>query len=159
MADLFYKFVFPSLMNTTDEILLAQVDEWHAPAAPRRRVDRGYIPPSPNHLSSSWSHPNLQTEELTSPGPPIHQFSNLEDFMQRAPAPELNRAPASTLVPAEVELRRLCISEGWGVPSVHLTGQRVSSSGFQVHILRQHVTDEYLIVSLSDTDRLSFKLQ
>ena len=59
LPDLFYKFVFPSLMNTTDQILLAQVDEWHAPAAPRRRVDRGYIPPSPNHLSSSWSHPNL----------------------------------------------------------------------------------------------------
>ena len=98
-------------------------------------------------------------EGLANSGPPMQQLSNLEDFMQRAPAPELNRAPASTLVPAEVELRRLCISQGWGVPSVHLTGQRVSSSGFQVHILRQHVTDEYLIVSLSDTDRLSFKLQ
>ena len=32
---------------------------YEVPAALRRRVDRGYIPPSPNHLSSSWSHPNL----------------------------------------------------------------------------------------------------
>ena len=138
---------------------LPQVEEWFAPVAPRRRVDRGYIAPSPNHLARSWSHPHLQMEGLASSGPPIPQLSNLEDFMQRAPAPELNRALASTIVPAEVELRCLCISQGWGVPSVHLTGQRVSSSGFQVHILRQHVTDEYLIVSLSDTDRLSFKLQ
>jgi len=108
-----------------------QVDEWHAPAAPRRRVDRGYIPPSPNHHLSRWNHSDLQREGLASPNPPIQQLSNLEDFVQRAPAPESNWAP-STLVSAEVELRRLCISQGWGAPSVHLTGQRVANSGFQV---------------------------
>ena len=114
------------------KICLSQVEEWHAPAAPRRRVDRGYIAPSPNHLARSWSHPHLQMEGLPSSGPPIHQLSNLEDFMQRAPASELNRASSSTLVSAEVELRRLCLSQGWGAPSVHLTGQRVATSGFQV---------------------------
>jgi len=111
---------------------LLQVEEWHAPAAPRRRVDRGYIAPSPNHLARSWSPSHLQMEGLASTGPPIHQLSNLEDFMQSTPPSELNRASSSTLVSAEVELRRLCLSQGWGAPSVHLTGQRVATSGFQV---------------------------
>ena len=53
LLKLFYKFVFPSLLNTNDEIWLAQVDEWHVPAAPQRRVECGYIQPSPNHQSSS----------------------------------------------------------------------------------------------------------
>jgi len=112
-----------------------QVEEWHASAAPRRRVDRGYIAPSPNHLARSWSYPHLQMEGLASSGHPIHQLNNLEDFMQRAPASQLNpvnRPSSSTLVSAEVELRRLCLSQGWGAPSVHLTGQRVATSGFQV---------------------------
>ena len=112
---------------------LPQVEEWFAPVTPRRRVDRGYIAPSPNHLARSWSHPHLQMEGLASSGPPNPKLSNLEDFMQRAPAPELHRASSSTLASAEVELRRLCLSQGWGAPSVHLTGQRVATSGFQVH--------------------------
>ena len=36
-------------MNTTDEILIAQVDEWHAPAALRRKV-----------ATSSFTKPPIQ---------------------------------------------------------------------------------------------------
>merc|ERR1711990_535255 len=69
--------------------------------------------------------------------------------MQRAPTSNLNNGSSysgtlasaeaqypfinkSTLISAEVELRRLCLNQGWGAPSVHLTGQRVAASGFQV---------------------------
>ena len=127
-------FVFSSLMIKMGKIWPPQVEDWHAPAAPQRRVDRGYIPPSTtNHLSSSWSRSHLHMDGIASSVPPMHQPSNLGDFMQRAPAPELNMASSSTLVSAEVELRRLCLSRGWGPPSVHLTGQRVAVSGFQVY--------------------------
>ena len=130
------------------------MEDWHAPAAPRRRVDRGYIAPSPNHISTTWSHPHLPMEGHASSIGPIHHLSNLEDLMQRAPASNLNKRSSysgtlasaevqypfinkssSTLVSAEVELRRLCLSQGWGAPSVHLTGQRVAASGFQVFLL------------------------
>ena len=114
-------------------------------------MDRGYIAPSPNHLSSTWSHPHLHMEGLSNSSGPMHQLGNLEDFMQRAPASVFSKRASSsntlasagaqyhfknksssTLVSAEVELRRLCLSQGWGAPSVHLTGQRVAASGFQV---------------------------
>ena len=97
--------------------LFSQVEEWYTPAAPRRRVDRGYIPPSSRHISS------FQMEGPSNSSPLPHHLSNLEDFVQRTPG---------TLVSAEVELRRLCVSQGWGVPSVHLTGQRIGAAGFQV---------------------------
>merc|ERR1712013_41682 len=59
----------------------------------------------------------------------------MEDFIQRAPAPrELKPATGfpGSLVSAGDELRRLCLSQGWGAPSLHLTGQRVATSGLQV---------------------------
>jgi len=66
---------------------------------------------------------------------PPTQLSNMEDFIQRPPAPrELKPTTGSpgSLVSAGDELRRLCLSRGWGAPSLHLTGQRVAASGLQV---------------------------
>ena len=104
----------------------SQVDEWQTPVAPRRRVDRGYIPPSPRNISS------FQTQGPASCLPSIHQLGNLANFMQRTLPREPIGAPGN-LVSAEGELRRLCLSQGWGSPTVHLTGQRIAASGFQVH--------------------------
>ena len=104
----------------------SQVDEWQTPVAPRRRVDRGYIPPSPRNISS------FQTQGPASPLPSFHQLGNLANFMQRTLPQEPIGAPGN-LVSAEGELRRLCLSQGWGGPTVHLTGQRIAASGFQVH--------------------------
>ena len=104
----------------------SQVDEWQTPVAPRRRVDRGYIPPSPRNISS------FQTQGPASCLPSIHQLGNLANFMQRTLPQEPIGAPGN-LVSAEGELRRLCLSQGWGGPTVHLTGQRIAASGFQVH--------------------------
>ena len=101
------------------------VEEFVVPAFPKRRVDRGYIAPS------SWN-PLLERGLSSSFAPRTH-LSNLEDFIQRAPAAgEPKLASPSSLVSAGEELRRLCLSQGWGAPSLHLTGQRVATSGLQV---------------------------
>ena len=113
-----------------------QVEDFEAPSFPRRRVDRGYVAPSVKY-SSSWN-PLMGGSFASSYAPPT-QLSNVEDFIQRAPAPrEPKPATGSpgSLVSADDELRRLCLGQGWGAPSLHLTGQRVSTSGLQVSSLR-----------------------
>ena len=111
-----------------------QVEDFVAPSFPRRRVDRGYVTPSVKY-SSSWN-PLMGGSFASSYAPPT-QLSNMEDFIQRAPAPrEPKPATGSpgSLVSADDELRRLCLSQGWGAPSLHLTGQRVATSGLQVSL-------------------------
>ena len=111
-----------------------QVEDFVAPSFPRRRVDRGYVAPSVKY-SSSWN-PLMGGSFASSYAPPT-QLSNMEDFIQRAPAPqELKPTTGSpgNLVSAGDELRRLCLSQGWGAPSLHLTGQRVATSGLQVSL-------------------------
>ena len=111
-----------------------QVEDFVAPSFPRRRVDRGYVAPSVKY-SSSWN-PLMGGSFASSCAPPT-QLSNMEDFIQRAPAPgEPKPATGSqgNLVSAGDELRRLCLSQGWGAPSLHLTGQRVATSGLQVSL-------------------------
>ena len=118
-------------MNVAGEPL--QVEDYVAPAFPRRRVDRGYVAPSLKH-SSTWD-PLGAGGSFASFHSPASQLNNLEDFVQRAPAPEepkLATASPGSLVSACDELRRLCLSQGWGAPSLHLTGQRVATSGLQV---------------------------
>ena len=56
------------------------VEEFVVPAFPRRRVDRGFIAPS------SWN-PLLEREGPSSSFAPLSHLSNLEDFIQRVPAP------------------------------------------------------------------------
>ena len=117
-------------MNFAGEPL--QVEDYVAPAFPRRRVDRGYVAPSVK-LSSTWNP--LAGGSFASFYAPVSQRNNLEDFVQRAPAqeePKLATASPGSLVSAGDELRRLCLSQGWGAPSLHLTGQRVATSGLQV---------------------------
>ena len=109
-----------------------QVEDFVAPSFPRRRVDRGHVAPSAKY-STSWN-PLMGGSFASSYAPPT-QLSNMEDFIQRPPAPrELKPATGSqgSLVSAGDELRRLCLSQGWGAPSLHLTGQRVATSGLQV---------------------------
>ena len=116
-------------MTIAGEVL--QVEDFVAPSFPRRRVDRGYVAPSVK-CSPSWS-PLMEGSLASSYASP--RLSNLEDFIQRAPAPEepkLASASPGSLVSACDELRRLCLSQGWGAPSLHLTGQRVATSGLQV---------------------------
>ena len=111
-----------------------QVEDFVAPSFPRRRVDRGYVAPSVKY-SSSWN-PLMGGSFASSYAPPT-QLSNMEDFIQRTPAPgESKPATGSpgSLVSAGDELRRLCLSQGWGAPSLHLTGQRVATSGLQVSL-------------------------
>ena len=120
-------------MAIAGEVL--QVEDFVAPSIPRRRVDHGYVVPSVKY-SSSWS-PLMEGSLASSCASP--RLSNLEDFIQRAPAPgdpKLATASPGSLVSACDELRRLCLSQGWGAPSLHLTGQRVSTSGLQVSSLR-----------------------
>ena len=115
-----------------------QVEDYVAPAFPRRRVDRGYVAPSVKH-SSTWNPLGaLAGGSFASFYAPVSQRNNLEDFVQRAPAqeePKLASASPGSLVSAGDELRRLCLSQGWGAPSLHLTGQRVASSGLQVRTI------------------------
>ena len=116
-------------MTIAGEVL--KVEDFVAPSFPRRRVDRGYVAPSVKY-SSSWS-PLMEGSLASSYASP--RLSNLEDFIQRAPAPgepKLTTASPGSLVSACDELRRLCLSQGWGAPSLHLTGQRVATSGLQV---------------------------
>ena len=116
-------------MTIAGEVL--QVEDFVAPSIPRRRVDRDYVAPSVKY-SSSWS-PLMEGSLASSYASP--RLSNLEDFIQRAPAPgdpKLATASPGSLVSACDELRRLCLSQGWGAPSLHLTGQRVATSGLQV---------------------------
>ena len=123
-------------MNVAGEPL--QVEDYVAPAFPRRRVDRGYVAPSVEH-SSTWDPLGaLAGGSFASFYPPVSQQNNLEDFVQRAPAPEEPKLPTASpgsLVSAGDELRRLCLSQGWGAPSLHLTGQRVATSGLQVRTI------------------------
>ena len=117
-------------MTIAGEVL--QVEDFVAPSFPRRRVDRGHVAPSAKY-STSWN-PLMGGSFASSYAPPT-QLSNMEDFIQRPPAPrELTPATGSqgSLVSAGDELRRLCLSQGWGAPSLHLTGQRVATSGLQV---------------------------
>ena len=110
-----------------------QVEDFVAPSFPRRRVDRGHVAPSVKY-STSWNPP--MGGSFASSYDPT-QLSNMEDFIQRPPAPrELKPTTGSpgSLVSAGDELRRLCLSQGWGAPSLHLTGQRVATSGLQVSL-------------------------
>ena len=118
------------------------VEEFVVPAFPKRRVDRGYIAPS------SWN-PLLERGPSLSFAPRTH-LSNLEDFIQRAPAPKF--ASPRSLVSAGDELRRLCLSQGWGAPSLHLTGQRVATSGLQVISKPRDSFESEAISVLSLTD-------
>ena len=121
------------------------VEEFVVPAFPKRRVDRGYIAPS------SWN-PLLERGPSSSFAPRTH-LSNLEDFIQRAPAPgEPKLASPRSLVSAGDELRRLCLSQGWGAPSLHLTGQRVATSGLQVISKPRDSFESEAISVLSLTD-------
>merc|ERR1719228_1008323 len=118
-------------MTIAGEVL--QVEDFVAPSFSRRRVDRGYVAPSVKY-SSSWS-PLMEGSLASSYCYASPRMSNLEDFIQRVPAPgepKLTTASPGSLESACDELRRLCLSQGWGAPSLHLTGQRVAASGLQV---------------------------
>jgi len=70
--------------------------------------------------SSSFPYPPSSTPypPFSTPYPPSPRLATFDPGFGRA---------------AEVELRRLCISQGWGSPNLRVTGQRVLESGEVEH--------------------------